>query len=347
MPATSLSFHTLSPFSSARLSSRIDDLDNEMEKKLLTAIEGNFKLRQIDHLIFGISKEESKKFIVVAFIQTRRLNLADVLFDRVVKGSATMIAANVVESVLYFSSIQNGVPRERREVKEKDTIATREVEKADGERLRSSGRSNRDNDVYDCVGKLIQLPSTQQAMIHDQNELLDGSLRMLDMCNTAKDALSQMKESVAELQSAIRRRQSDLVAETKRYLNSRKTVKKAIQKALKGMETNKSTSSNNMLIETESVVVEVLGSLLSFISQSNSKSNSWSLVSKIMAAKKNEVSANEFVEVDACLKTSKSTEEIQAHLKNLQPCIQDLEEGVESLFRCLIKTRSSILNILS
>ncbi|CAN1770772.1 hypothetical protein LINPERHAP1_LOCUS11708 [Linum perenne] len=224
-------------------------------------------------------------------------------------------------------------------------------------------------DVYDCVDKLIQLPSTQQAMIHDQNELLDGSLRVLDMCNTAKDALSQLKESVAELQSAIRRsrrRQGDLVTETKRYLNSRKVVKKAILKALKGIEnkkstssnneTKKSTSSNNMLRETESVVVEVLGSLLSFISQSNSKSNSWSLVSKIMAAKKNEVSANtnEFAEVDACLKTkvdaclktNKSSEELQAHLKNLQPCIQDLEEGVECLFRCLIKTRSSILNIL-
>ncbi|CAN0845528.1 hypothetical protein LINGRAHAP2_LOCUS4141 [Linum grandiflorum] len=208
-------------------------------------------------------------------------------------------------------------------------------------------------DVYDCVDKLIQLPSTQQAMIHDQNELnelLDGSLRLLDLCNAAKDALSQMKESVSELQSAIRRRQGDLVAETKRYLNSRKIVKKAIQKALKGMETKKSTSSNNvesisMLRESESIVVEVLESLLSFISQSNSKSSSWSLVSKL--TKKTQVSANsnEFALVDACLKTSKSSEEIQAHLKNLQPCVQDLEEGVESLFRCLIKTRASILNV--
>ncbi|CAN0845552.1 hypothetical protein LINGRAHAP2_LOCUS4141 [Linum grandiflorum] len=223
-------------------------------------------------------------------------------------------------------------------------------------------------DVYYCVDKLIQLPSTQQAMIHDQNELLDnelldGSLRLLDLCNAAKDALSQMKESVSELQSAIRRRQGDLVAETKRYLNSRKIVKKAIQKALKivkktiqkalkGMENKKSTSTVTMLKESEYIVVEVLESLLSFISQSNSKSSSWSLVSKLIPAKKNEVAAseNEFAQVDACLKTSKSStskssEEIQAHLKNLQPCVQDLEEGVESLFRCLIKTRASILNV--
>ncbi|CAN0845520.1 hypothetical protein LINGRAHAP2_LOCUS4140 [Linum grandiflorum] len=207
-------------------------------------------------------------------------------------------------------------------------------------------------DVYDCVDKLIQLPSTQQAMIHYQNELLDGSLRLLDMCNTAKDSLSQMKESVSELQSAIRRRQGgrqgDLVAETKRYLNSRKVVKKAIQKALKDNENKKSTSSNNieaisMLRESESIVAEVLKSLLCLICQSNSKS----LISKLIAAKKTQVSANsnEFAEVDACLKTSKSSEEIQAQLKNLQPCIQDLEEGVESLFRCLIKTRASILNV--
>ncbi|CAN0845516.1 hypothetical protein LINGRAHAP2_LOCUS4140 [Linum grandiflorum] len=212
-------------------------------------------------------------------------------------------------------------------------------------------------DVYDCVDKLIQLPSTQQAMIHYQNELLDGSLRLLDMCNTAKDSLSQMKESVSELQSAIRRRQGDLVAETKRYLNSRKVVKKTIQRALKDNENKKSTSSNNidaigMLREAESIVFEVLNNLLSFISQSNSKASSWSLVSKLIAANKNEVAAseNEFTEVDACLKTSKSStskssEEIQAQLKNLQPCIQDLEEGVESLFRCLIKTRASILNV--
>ncbi|CAN0845518.1 hypothetical protein LINGRAHAP2_LOCUS4140 [Linum grandiflorum] len=208
-------------------------------------------------------------------------------------------------------------------------------------------------DVYDCVDKLIQLPSTQQAMIHYQNELLDnelldGSLRLFDLCNTAKDSLSQMKESVSELQSAIRRRQGDLVAETKRYLNSRKVVKKAIQKALKDNENKKSTSSNNieaisMLRESESIVAEVLKSLLCLICQSNSKS----LISKLIAAKKTQVSANsnEFAEVDACLKTSKSSEEIQAQLKNLQPCIQDLEEGVESLFRCLIKTRASILNV--
>ncbi|CAI0469106.1 unnamed protein product [Linum tenue] len=211
--------------------------------------------------------------------------------------------------------------------------------------------------VYDCVDQLFQLSSTQQALINDQkcfNELLDGSLRLLDLCNTAKDALSQMKESVAELQSAIRRRQGGMEGETRRYLKSRKTVIKAIQKVLKGMENKKSTSSNNvetlsMLKEAESAVVKVLECLLAFISQTSSKPSScskpssWSFFKRVAAAEAS--SENEFAEVDASLKINKSSEEIQLHLKNLQPCIQDLEEGVENLFRRLIKTRVSILNI--
>ncbi|CAI0407783.1 unnamed protein product [Linum tenue] len=212
--------------------------------------------------------------------------------------------------------------------------------------------------VYDCVDQLFQLPTTQQALINDQkcfNELLDESLRILDLCNTGKDALSQMKESVAELQSAIRRRQGGVEGETRRYLKSRKTVIKAIQKVLKAMENKKSTSSNNvetvsMLKEAESAVVEVLECLLAFISQTSSKPSSWSLFKRVAAASsENEFadasSENEFAEVDASLKMNKSSEEIQLCLKNLQPCIQDLEEGVESLFRRLIKTRASILNI--
>ncbi|CAN1770812.1 hypothetical protein LINPERHAP1_LOCUS11711 [Linum perenne] len=224
-------------------------------------------------------------------------------------------------------------------------------------------------DLYDCVDQLLQLPLTQQTIVQKSfSELLDGSLRLLDLCSTAKDALSQIKESVFELQSAIRRRQGGLEGETRRYLNSRKIVKKAIHKVLKGMESRTKSNSSatdsevvTMLREAEAVSVSVLEGLLAFISASKSKSTSWSIVSKLKRVT-DEANTNEFAKVDASLKTNEEVqvhlknlqpciqdledEELQAHLKNLQPCIQDLEEGVESLFRCLIKTRSSILNIL-
>ena len=63
-------------------------------------------------------------------------------------------------------------------------------------------------DLYDCVDKLLLLPLNQQALSKEQNakwvdELLDGSLRILDVCNIAKDVLLQTKESTQELQSII------------------------------------------------------------------------------------------------------------------------------------------------
>ncbi|KAL6217954.1 hypothetical protein ACLB2K_011171 [Fragaria x ananassa] len=60
-------------------------------------------------------------------------------------------------------------------------------------------------DLLDCVDRLLQLQGTQQALAQEQqqkwaNELLKGSLRLLDICSTAKDAMSETKECIQELQ---------------------------------------------------------------------------------------------------------------------------------------------------
>ncbi|XP_021807857.1 uncharacterized protein LOC110751663 [Prunus avium] len=238
-------------------------------------------------------------------------------------------------------------------------------------------------DLHDCVDELLQLPLTQQALAKEQNEkwtneLLDGSLRLLDVCSSAKDAILQTKECVQDLQSIIRRTRGGesgaLTSEVRKYLTSRQMVKKTIQKAmknLKGIE-NRSTFSSpnqdnesiaivNKLREVEAVTLAVFESLLSFISGPKSQPRSWSLVSKMMHSKKvaceEEIEANEFAQVDAALnslighKTSKtqnkSVENAQNQLEKLESCIQDQEEGVECLFRQLIKTRVSLLNILN
>ncbi|CAL2279814.1 unnamed protein product [Prunus armeniaca] len=162
-------------------------------------------------------------------------------------------------------------------------------------------------DLHDCVDKLLQLPLTQQALAKEQNEkwtneLLDGSLRLLDVCSGAKDAIFQTKECVQDLQSIIQRTRGgesgSLTSEVRKYLTSRKMVKKTIQKAmknLKGIE-NRSTFSSpnqdnesiaivNKLREVEAVTLAVFESLLSFISGPKSQPSSWSLVSKMKKQK--------------------------------------------------------------
>ncbi|KAL5753544.1 hypothetical protein ACOSP7_021764 [Xanthoceras sorbifolium] len=226
-------------------------------------------------------------------------------------------------------------------------------------------------DLHDCVVKLLELPHIQQALGQEQqrkwvDELLNGSLRILDISSIAKDALSQTKERAQGLQSVLRRRRGDEISsEVKSYLTSRKAVKKTIKKALKGMENKCSSKISEehetitMLREVEAVTFTAFESLLSLISGPKASSKSgWSLVSKLIHSKRiaceeeEETHMNEFQELDAALSTLTSKSDnsaicVQNQLKELESSIQDLEEGIECLSRHLIKSRVSLLNILN
>ena len=224
-------------------------------------------------------------------------------------------------------------------------------------------------DLHDCADKLLLLPLTQQVLAQEHNrkkvdELLDGSLRLLDLCNITKDALSQNKDCIQQLQSVFRRKQGSVDSEIKKYISSRKTVKKTIKKASKNLKSNanKSVSSADdilaMMREVETITLSTFESFLSYISEP-SKPSGWSIVSKLMHHKRvaafsdeQEANQSEFATVDTVLqsligsKTVKS-EEVQKKLHSLELCIQDLEDGIECLFRKMIKSRASFLNIFN
>ncbi|KAK8607086.1 hypothetical protein V6N13_052833 [Hibiscus sabdariffa] len=230
-------------------------------------------------------------------------------------------------------------------------------------------------DLYDSVDMLLQLPLAQQSLAQEQQrklveQLLDGSLMLLDVCGTAKDALSQTKECTHELQSILRRRRGvdGLVNEVRKYLASRKAVRKAICKALKNLKHMEHKLSKDgetgamisTLKQVEAVTISVLESLLSFISgpEAESKSSPWSLVSKLMHQRKvtceeEEQKTNEIANAETTLRSfnksgsMKPVEHVQNVLENSEMCIQDLDEGLESFFRRLIKARVTILNILN
>ncbi|KAE8724747.1 Detected protein of unknown function [Hibiscus syriacus] len=168
-------------------------------------------------------------------------------------------------------------------------------------------------DLYELVDDLLQLPVTQQSLAQQWNnkqvnELLNGSLKLLDVCGMAKDVLLQAKEDTQQLQSIMRRRKGNeagFTNEAKEYLASRKKAK----------------------------------------------------ISKCVTCEGKATETNEFEKVDAVLctvigiKTRKSgkmsSDDAQIELQKLESSIQDLEDGVECLLRLLIKTRVSVLNILS
>nr|KYP66103.1 hypothetical protein KK1_012387 [Cajanus cajan] len=235
-------------------------------------------------------------------------------------------------------------------------------------------------DLHECADKLLQLPITQQALAGEcsnkcVDELLDGSVRILDICDTIKDCLVQQKENMHELESAIRRRRDakdGLLIESGKYLASRKQMKKVIRKALgnlKGFKNelmvassnknNKTLSMLGILKESEVVTMSSLESLLLFItgSKGQSKQNRRSIISKLMQPNTlgcdfPEADTNVIEKVDAALMSlinhkPSPIDNFQSHLENLEICIQNLEVGVEYLSRQLIRTRVSLLNIFN
>ncbi|KAJ8765058.1 hypothetical protein K2173_010535 [Erythroxylum novogranatense] len=249
----------------------------------------------------------------------------------------------------------------------------------------SIGRKLNDlQDLYECVDKFLQLPLTQQVLAHAHkekwvDELLDGSLSVLEACTTAKDSLLHTKESARELQSILRRRAGCFEicrnSELQKYLVSRKVVKKAIKKALKDIQNKCSSSTSHgedetrvimsFLKEVEAVTLEVFESLLYFISGPKAKATGWSLVSKLVyqkrvACTKEEINhGNEFSKVDSALlglildstgnsdKLTHIIKNLQSQLDDLDSTFQDLENGLHCLFRQLIKSRVALLNILN
>ncbi|KAI3974892.1 hypothetical protein MKX01_005004 [Papaver californicum] len=195
--------------------------------------------------------------------------------------------------------------------------------------------------LYDCVEDFL---STQDGKCLDT--VLDGSIMLLDVCSITKDVLSQLKQSVQELQSSIRRRSNDV----SEYMISRKKITKVIRKCLADLKNNKKNDSEgSLLTEVEATTLAVFESLLSFVSVP--KENK-SLISKLMLTKrvahKCDEEISEVMKVDTAVKAlTKGIEvnNVQKTLGDLEMTLEDLEDGLETVFRCLIKHRVSLLNI--
>ena len=159
-------------------------------------------------------------------------------------------------------------------------------------------------DLHDSLDKMLRLSITNKALSQVQVEkLLDGSLRILDLCNVAKDALSQTKEGLKEIQSILRRKRGYLSAEVKKYLATRKFLKKSFQKVVKNLKVsqNKESTDKSLIVfgEAEAVTVGVFERMFCFMSGSKA-CGKWSLVTKLMSQTKStcEDEANEFTRLD-------------------------------------------------
>ncbi|KAM1062498.1 hypothetical protein ACFX2I_026818 [Malus domestica] len=219
------------------------------------------------------------------------------------------------------------------------------------------------DELYECVDDLLQMASTQQLLSQHQqkkcmDESLDGSLmRLLDICGITRDAISTIKEHVRDLQSALRRNKMN--KDAKKLITSLKQVDNKITTSPLLEQDHHLTAVIRVLREVCVKNMSIFQSLLVFLAVPVSKSNKWSLVPKFMRKgvitcedQKEYINGHEFDGVDAALynlcKSSTATFECaNKRSEALEVTIEGLENGLESVFRCMIITRASLLNIIS
>ncbi|XP_047320741.1 uncharacterized protein LOC124924793 [Impatiens glandulifera] len=134
-----------------------------------------------------------------------------------------------------------------------------------------------------------------------------------------------------------------------KYLASRRKDKKAIQKALQGL-TNVKISKRADQLEAiglfnsvQSPTISVLESSLTYVMGTRARS---SLVSKLIRNESKDTNKNKFDQINDALGVL-DIESIQRLLEEMEFKIQDIEEGLDYLFKHLIKTRVLLLNMLS
>ncbi|XP_073020911.1 uncharacterized protein [Primulina eburnea] len=201
--------------------------------------------------------------------------------------------------------------------------------------------------LHEDIKNLIQIPSIQQAISHDQfgtwiDDILEGSLRLVDLSGFSRDTVCLVKESVQDLESPIRRNRSETVTVKDIYscVASRKKISQMINKNIKNI---KSFNQNltpllekaedlkailTVLKEMEAISSSVLKSILILVSgaKRSLKQRSWLWPSKLT-------------------QTSRVHGEMEQEIDEMT--MQDFEEGLESFFRSLVKTRVSLLDAWS
>lgn len=224
-------------------------------------------------------------------------------------------------------------------------------------------------ELYDSVNDFLELPLTQQALAHQDNikmveDLLEGLLRLLDVCGRTQEIFSQLKACVQQLESSLRRRNrvDGLTSEVEAYMGTRKLLKKAASKCFRDLKTKEkmkkesnSVAAISMLKQVEEISVVMFQSSLSFISQSKTRTSGWSVVSKLVLSRRvacEEAEDNEMEKIDdelGALKASKKETQklVVKELGKLDSNIQEAEEELEGVFRRLLKARVSLLNILN
>ncbi|KAL1533115.1 hypothetical protein AAHA92_33046 [Salvia divinorum] len=225
------------------------------------------------------------------------------------------------------------------------------------------------NEFHDSVNELLSLPDMklvvsdrrQEKLAHDVSE---ASLRMADSCAAAKDLILLAKDHLKSLQSAFRR-----IAGAADHTGSsiathrlpRKQLKKAIMKrldSLKGMDRGTFSSPAAAEGEEEQSLAAVVKLLTEVRATTTSMVRSlMTLIAiphpgrKAESSRRDPIFRIKLTRVDSLSFWEKcDVSDIRTMMKRLEEVemvVDDMAAELDDMFRRLIRTRASLLNIIT
>ncbi|KAF7077478.1 hypothetical protein CFC21_082033 [Triticum aestivum] len=183
--------------------------------------------------------------------------------------------------------------------------------------------------IYDGLEEIICLPSHHVFSSQQRNMLdgeMEGSLELLDLCSIMQEIFAKMKAIIQELQVALRKGDDAATqAKIQSYTRLAKKAKNHFKKTAK--KTSVDCRMVMLLAKAREISVPLLESTLRLLSKQIEMPKQ-SLVFKAFHKKKSVFCKEE-------------------QLSELECSIVDLEIGAGHLFRKLVQSRVSLLNILS
>ncbi|KAL4577749.1 hypothetical protein LXL04_013862 [Taraxacum kok-saghyz] len=236
-------------------------------------------------------------------------------------------------------------------------------------------------ELHKSMDDLLNSSTTQVSISRQQNkkwveELIDESVKLLDVCGNTREIVAQIKEHITDVNRALRRRRN---GETNGdYSSFRRKMKKDVKRlvaSLKevdntiGGESTMVVDSNHYqlaavmkaVVGVSEMTVAIFESLLLFLVMPVSKPKRWSfvvskLIHKGMVACDDQQEhgiLNELESIDAGLQalckdgSSEKMQTAKCRLEIVETQLDCIESKLESIFRRLIGTRTSLLNIMS
>ncbi|XP_003571963.2 uncharacterized protein LOC100836163 [Brachypodium distachyon] len=204
--------------------------------------------------------------------------------------------------------------------------------------------------VLATLGGLLAEPRAAAALrAHGDDRILDVFLELADVCGSFGRALLALKQSITELRAVVQRRHGDATATVATALRARRRAEKEIRRLAAAI---RRVSRDATVLSDGDSVTGIVFRVVADVAAATAAAPE--AIFRRCAAMSPDVSAvAQSVPWLARLRvppppaTNKVVSEMAAALESLEERIGEIKRGSEKVFRSLLRTRVSLLNIHS